>query len=175
MKKLITLPAIALISAFSIHVQAAPISFDSGYGFSWSGDGVADEAIGAEVVMDLGTYSNPGASPWTFDGAGQFVILDVGEMVDWFSVYDDGSLLGVSSTPPGGDCGLDLTLCASTPASVAVFYLGGGSHSITIEANGGVSGNGLFVLNSPEVPIPAAAWLFGSALLGLGVLKRKKA
>jgi len=26
-----------------------------------------------------------------------------------------------------------------------------------------------------EVPIPAAAWLFGSALLGLGALKRKKA
>jgi hypothetical protein len=26
-----------------------------------------------------------------------------------------------------------------------------------------------------EVPIPAAAWLFGSALLGLGVIKRRKA
>ena len=26
-----------------------------------------------------------------------------------------------------------------------------------------------------QVPIPAAAWLFGSALLGLGVVKRKKA
>jgi hypothetical protein len=26
----------------------------------------------------------------------------------------------------------------------------------------------------PNVPIPAAAWLFGSALLGLGALKRKK-
>ncbi len=26
-----------------------------------------------------------------------------------------------------------------------------------------------------EVPIPAAAWLFGSALLGLGAMKRKKA
>ena len=26
-----------------------------------------------------------------------------------------------------------------------------------------------------EVPIPAAAWLFGSALLGLGVIKRKRA
>jgi hypothetical protein len=25
------------------------------------------------------------------------------------------------------------------------------------------------------VPVPAAAWLFGSALLGLGVIKRKKA
>jgi hypothetical protein len=30
-------------------------------------------------------------------------------------------------------------------------------------------------VNSPVVPIPAAAWLFGSALLGLGVLKRRKA
>ena len=27
----------------------------------------------------------------------------------------------------------------------------------------------------PDVPLPAAAWLFGSALLGLGALKRKKA
>ena len=26
-----------------------------------------------------------------------------------------------------------------------------------------------------EVPLPAAAWLFGSALLGLGAIKRKKA
>jgi hypothetical protein len=30
-------------------------------------------------------------------------------------------------------------------------------------------------VNSPVVPIPAAAWLFGSALLGLGVVKRRKA
>jgi hypothetical protein len=30
------------------------------------------------------------------------------------------------------------------------------------------------VLTLSEVPIPAAAWLFGSALLGLGALKRRK-
>jgi hypothetical protein len=29
-------------------------------------------------------------------------------------------------------------------------------------------------LEVTAVPIPAAAWLFGSALLGLGVVKRKK-
>ena len=33
----------------------------------------------------------------------------------------------------------------------------------------------LEVVYAPPVPIPAAAWLFGSALLGLGALKRKKA
>jgi hypothetical protein len=32
---------------------------------------------------------------------------------------------------------------------------------------------GLFLVRPSEVPIPAAAWLFGSALLGLGALKRK--
>ena len=26
----------------------------------------------------------------------------------------------------------------------------------------------------PEVPVPATAWLFGSALAGLGVVRRKK-
>ncbi len=32
-----------------------------------------------------------------------------------------------------------------------------------------------FQLDASPVPVPAAAWLFGSALLGLGVVKRKKA
>lgn len=31
-----------------------------------------------------------------------------------------------------------------------------------------------FGSTAPEVPVPAAAWLFGSALLGLGVVRRKK-
>jgi hypothetical protein len=31
-----------------------------------------------------------------------------------------------------------------------------------------------FVVSGNAVPIPAAIWLFGSALAGLGVLRRKK-
>lgn len=34
---------------------------------------------------------------------------------------------------------------------------------------------GSFLVTPSAVPIPAAAWLFGSALLGLGVVKRRKA
>lgn len=33
---------------------------------------------------------------------------------------------------------------------------------------------GVQVLGVSEVPVPAAAWLFGSALLGLGAMKRKQ-
>jgi hypothetical protein len=45
------------------------------------------------------------------------------------------------------------------------FPFGGGQYYRRYIVSGSVS----------TVPIPAAAWLFGSALLGLGVLKRKKA
>jgi hypothetical protein len=44
----------------------------------------------------------------------------------------------------------------------------------TVNHTQGVDDIEVFV-NSPVVPIPAAAWLFGSALLGLGVVKRRKA
>ena len=42
------------------------------------------------------------------------------------------------------------------------------------DSSGYVTG-GVAYITPSQVPIPAAAWLFGSALLGLGVVKRKKA
>ena len=39
--------------------------------------------------------------------------------------------------------------------------------------SGGVSYDGT-TLSASAVPVPAAAWLFGSALLGLGVVRRKQ-
>jgi hypothetical protein len=38
----------------------------------------------------------------------------------------------------------------------------------------GLTAIGTWRVRVSEVPIPAAAWLFGSALLGLGAMKRKK-
>ena len=55
------------------------------------------------------------------------------------------------------------TLTGATNAQV----LGAGGVDFTSEITGGS-----FVVTA--VPVPAAAWLFGSALLGLGVVRRKK-
>jgi len=45
------------------------------------------------------------------------------------------------------------------------------THDITIKATAG----SLAVVGAPsEVPVPAAVWLMGSALAGLGVIGRKK-
>lgn len=41
--------------------------------------------------------------------------------------------------------------------------------------NSAFLGNVTVTYTYSEVPLPAAAWLFGSALLGLGVIKRRKA
>jgi hypothetical protein len=52
----------------------------------------------------------------------------------------------------------------------------GNTAFLSMEMEDGVSfTSGSGVLLTSVVPIPAAAWLFGSALLGLGVVKRKKA
>ena len=51
-------------------------------------------------------------------------------------------------------------------------YPGDGRHSPTSTVTPGL---GSFLVRPSVVPIPAAAWLFGSALIGLGLVKRKKA
>jgi hypothetical protein len=58
------------------------------------------------------------------------------------------------------------------------FYFTADGGQTTIEFLGSNSGwNGFYIDNiiATAVPIPAAVWLFGSALLGLGVVKRSKA
>jgi hypothetical protein len=58
------------------------------------------------------------------------------------------------------------------------FYFTADGGQTTIEFLGSNSGwNGFYIDNiiATAVPIPAAVWLFGSALLGLGVVKRTKA
>lgn len=46
-----------------------------------------------------------------------------------------------------------------------------------LQADGSVAsyGGAPFAVGQTVVPLPAAAWLFGSALLGLGIVKRKRA
>lgn len=59
-------------------------------------------------------------------------------------------------------------------ASLGPFGSGGFSAG-TRTGTGIVSYEFEIAVSSSVVPLPAAAWLFGSALLGLGVLKRRKA
>jgi hypothetical protein len=74
------------------------------------------------------------------------------------SDYVSGTNLSASATIIGGSL-----VGLSTGTFVSTFSSGGVSDTITVRV-GQVS----------PVPIPATAWLFGTALLGLGAMKRKK-
>jgi hypothetical protein len=69
--------------------------------------------------------------------------------------------LNILALPPTLGLPITITISFDNPDAGTVF------------ADGGTLGtaSGAFTV----VPVPAAAWLFGSALLGLGVVKRKKA
>lgn len=56
------------------------------------------------------------------------------------------------------------------------FYETAASDGITIADNlANIQPYGSYLVEASAVPVPAAAWLFGSALIGLGFIKRKKA
>ncbi len=85
---------------------------------------------------------------------------------------------GALGSCPGG-C---LAVWGTTVAAANVTYtvlnpivLGPGSYVLQIrgDATGAFGGSYSGVLNLTAVPVPAAVWLFGSAVAGLGFLKRR--
>lgn len=69
----------------------------------------------------------------------------------------------------------NLTTANSVSSSVGTFNLGGVSVDGIRIRNPSTGGWTLQRINYSETPVPATLWLFGSALLGLGFVKRKKA
>jgi PEP-CTERM motif len=129
------------------------------------------------------------AAPWTFTGAGTFVVTDIGLNQQSFALYDNNSFLMFSSFPSGSvDCGSSpvastaVTCYGTAGMSIAAFTLGAGSHSLTIltqmNLSTAPSGTAFFevcTFNSGSlglpvggggVPEPATMGLMG---LGLGL------
>jgi hypothetical protein len=87
--------------------------------------------------------------------------------------------IGFEDLESDGIYTLSLTDAFITPSNRATFEVSSGTITspIELQGTGDIGYDYILTLEvAPAVvPIPAAAWLFGSALLGLGVVKRKKA
>jgi hypothetical protein len=136
-------------------------------GGSGTGDGLFTEALSTSVVGTTFTY-NTGVE---FDMAVDLLT----------NGFDDGVFGYVALGGGGGDFestffssvslnGIDLAGFSidSLQWTIDSFEYNSGLGNVTLRSSLTVNGQSV-------VPIPAAAWLFGSALLGLGVVKRKKA
>ena len=155
---------------------------DSGY---LSGLGVCDGPISGGVTgtnnkCNTTTGPNTGASDDN---------LQLGEMLEF--VFDakkqiEVGINGAHKSADGKDVlfwtdvgGWDLLTVAAGKITLGVQHVGLMTLKIFGQGNfnqgvkGGTTAN-LYVAGINEVPIPAAAWLFGSALLGLAGLRRRK-
>jgi hypothetical protein len=75
----------------------------------------------------------------------------------------------------GGGGTVETTLSvASSPVNYLLGSAWDGLTSVSFSSDNPVSATILQTMNADVVPIPAAVWLFGSALAGLGWMKRKQ-
>jgi hypothetical protein len=155
---------------------AGPIVSDAWYIFSWRygntmGCFPADPLSTNVCATPLGVIEAD-APEWTIEGAGSFEVLDLSGLLDWFEVFDQGVLLGVTPMPAGGGhCGTsDATIiqeCLANPgASYGRFLLADGQHNIQINQFGASRGAALFRFNS-QVPAPSPTFLIFAAVLML--------
>lgn len=119
--------------------------------FADSGDGVAFDNSpspvnlpGGEGIDFMTHYGGDAIGPMK-NG-----VNTADEWVSFFGVYDTGSYAGLLSALALGD-----------------FRIG-----LHVQGIGGSDGDSEGYVNT--VPLPAAAWLFGSALLGLGAIARRR-
>ena len=164
MKKLLVVLSLAM-AAFSFQASAASLTWGNISGTSGNSNfgGTTQALFGSESGLDKNVAVS---ASWEFllDASSQ-IIINVSSLVVTPTWLTSVTLNGVALTQNVGP---------TVGSWIFQGVLGAGSHTITLDGltNGKNSGYQLNV----QTPIPAAVWLFGSALMGLtGISRRKSA
>jgi hypothetical protein len=161
---------------------ASAISPNQWYEFSAIGGviyGCPPADPGAPNLCGLGVDSEFAPAPaWeiTLGDVGTLIVTDGFSYGDQFDVFDNGFYIGSTSLVAiqAVGCGNNPVACLADPASSsAIFALGAGSHSITIQQNQG--GNAAAFFRVEPIPEPSAVALFGvGSFLVHGALRRRR-
>ena len=183
---------IALTFSLLISMNAHALMFN----FNDADDGSANFSITSEGITY--TFSNPSADS-TFsinnnellfgDRPGSASVdmtsfeltVDMNAILNTYQVGNNGTANGgvfsIADTNSTLISGLDGHPAFNTPIDIVpdLMLLVGETYTFTYTPNNGTSITGLsgFDVTPSAVPVPAAVWLFGSALLGLSRFKKK--
>jgi len=179
----------SLYFLMSLPAVCSPLSSDtvgSWMSFGWVG-GVGVHAFGGFSAYTGSSGTQVGStncvqlSSCTFDGAYSLSLGDLFYAGDQFAVYDNGILVGISSTPvdDGSNCGDDPVDCTDSRFSRGTFNLPNGTHSIDIVLSSETaivhSGRAVMRLDAVTVPEPASLALAGMGLFVMAILRRRAA
>ena len=134
------------------NLQSVQIDFDSGYFYQ------------DDIVMNI--YNNTGTGWSGFD----FELVGVGILGPFNLVFNTGTLSAHEYHENDLDTGLasGMTLMFGDPEYVGLYNVAGSVNTSYVQTYS-------LILTPTTVPVPAAVWLFGSGLLGLiGVARRKR-
>lgn len=123
-------------------------------------------------VIGSGLFSNTSGGSIRI-ATGEYLSASSGSTLAEVDGYSAG-IEGVSQFKPSGDHGSGFVMGSVFEYSVAGEY---GAYNSTISGifNGVETGSPGYIEGLSAVPIPAAVWLFGSGLIGLiGIARRKK-
>ena len=150
------------ISSLAAYLEPLPSSASTAFQFDiYSGTNFSGTRVGQLTALDT-TSATYAASGWNTTN----VNYTLGPGTYWLA-------LEVAAGPPRTVVGFDLpttgisTSSGTAPAQAFAYYGGSSFNASNV-------GIGVQISASP-VPLPGAVWLLGSALAGLGVLRRRRA
>lgn len=150
--------------------------------------GTIDGVFGVGAITSTATPAGP-VETAAVSGTGTLTIIDSGSNaltadLDWIDVFSIGALGGANVQASANLSSISYS--GSDTDLLALFNGGSGAQTLTYQFGTGTSLTDLFENSSTTtstsfsgsinaVPVPAAIWLFGSGLIGLvGMSRRKK-
>jgi len=172
--------AAVVLAAFSVSANAAIVQYDMTFADSGGGDGYSAGTNGTGVFFWDTVAEEMTSFTWDFGSGKTGGVIDTSGLTGQilFEAFTGNNVVAGQDWSVDSD-GLGLSggyLINPFPIGSIGFegIYADSASEYRVNDGAGVYYRGTYSVSASAVPVPAAVWLFGSALAGLGWMKRKQ-